>query len=101
MQEGTRGGARQWWLLLSVSTFLDAPLAFTMLMIETADIYSWLTTCLELGLLSAASDCQKPSEDKGPWTQPGSARDEIQKQGPSSPLFCASRWWQSDPGVKS
>lgn len=56
-----------------------------MLMIETADIYSRLITRLELCLLPAASDCQKPSEDKGPRTQLGSARDEIQKQ--SLPLL--------------
>lgn len=74
-----------------------------MLMIETADIYSWLTKGLELGLLSAASDCQKPSGDKGPWTQSGSARDEIQKQGPVlSFILCkqmvAVRSWSQEPG---
>lgn len=69
---------------IHISRCLSGP-ALTMLMIETADMYSRLITCLELCLLSAASDCQKPSEDKGPRTQLGSAKDEMQKQ--SLPLL--------------
>lgn len=58
----------------------------TVLMIESCTHVcihglSHVQSCL--CFFSAASDCQKPSLPKGPRTQLGSARDEIQKQGPS------------------